>query len=373
MEDLKNLTNKQLLSLKGDTEARVSQYNNGQLALKYLMNGCYGAFGSPYFRYFNIKIATAITLSGQLAIKWIEDYLMNHPKQAKYKWDVMYIDTDSIYVSISNIYNMLSDKIKSNQQNSVDKINEFSDKIIQPIINEGYEKLAKYVQANENRMFMKREKVSIKSLWVGKKKYALHVLDNEGVRYTEPKLKVKGIEIIQSSTPKFVRERLKNIVELILTDPEKLSDLIEKTRKDFLELEPEDIARTSSVNTMNKYETIIKNGDGTTMLHYKKKCPMAVRASIMHNKYVIYNDLYNKFPEINEGDKVKYVFMKLPNPIHENVFGFLKNMPDKDKLKQYVDYKMQFEKVFLTPIYNITDKIRMMIKNNYEIDLNELF
>ena len=221
--DFSNLTDEELKQLKHDLEAKISQYNNEQLALKYLMNGEYGALGNVYFRYFDINLASAVTLSGQLAIRWIENYLMNHELQKKYKWEVIYEDTDSVYLDLHYFVIKLLEKHPNLSNVQIAKVvDNFSEKVITPIIDEGYQKLAEYVGANENRMFMKREKISTKGLWTGKKKYALLTLYDEKVIYPSEVLKVKGIETVRSSTPKLVREKLKEVLKLVMTDEEKL-------------------------------------------------------------------------------------------------------------------------------------------------------
>jgi len=371
--DYLNLSKEELEKYKFELESEISKLNNNQMARKVLLNSEYGAIANIYFRYFDIRLASAITLGGQLAIRWIEKYLMKHPLQKKYMWDVIYEDTDSLYLSVEKLSKALEKKY-DDRNLIVDKLNEFSAKIIQPIIDKGYKELAEYVNANENRMFMKQEKLATKALWTGKKKYALLVIDNEGVRYKEPKLKVKGIETVRSSTPKFVREKLRKVITLILTDKEKLNNFIEETKKEFLLVEPESVAFTVSVNTLNKYETVIKNHfSGETELSYKKRTPIGVRAAIVHNKYIIKNNLFNKIPEINVGDKIKYLYLKEPNPLHENIIGFIKNIPDKDKLKKFVDYNTQFYKTFLKPIENITTKINLLFQLNDEFNIHELF
>jgi len=382
--DLKNKSTEELHNLKKQLESEIATENNQQMALKILMNAEYGALANQYFRYFDPRLASAITLCGQLAIRWIEKYLMEHPLQKKYKWEVIYEDTDSVYMSFKYLAEKLIKKFGDDEHLITEKINKFSLKVIQPIIDKGYEELAEYVNANENRMFMKQEKISTKGLWTGKKKYALLVLDNEGVLYKEPTLKVKGIETVRASTPQFVREKLEKILTIILTDPDSLSDFIDETRKEFMKLDAEDTAFSVSVNTLNKYETIVDNGnplfeddmfdeDEYSELGYKKRTPIGVRAAIVHNKYIIKNDLFRKIPEIKVGEKIKFLYMKEPNPLHENIIGFTRLLPERDKLVQFVDFNTQFYKTFLRPIENITEKIKMIIKDNKDFDINTLF
>ena len=382
------MTPEQLKAAKFALESEIAKLHNNQMARKIFINSEYGALANKYFRYYDIRLASAITLSGQLALRWMEDYLMAHPLQRKYGWRVIYEDTDSLYVCLDRLALAMLERFKDPHK-VVDKLNEFSTKVVQPIIDRGYEELATYVNANENRMFMKQEKISSKAMWTGKKKYALLVYDNEGVRYDEPELKVKGIETVRSSTPKIVRKKLKKVLKLILTDPGSLPGFIEDARAEFMASEPEDLAFTVSVNTLNKYEDVVYDQANLfeeefredydeyelveSELGYKKKSPIGVRAALIHNNYVIKNDLYNVFTEIYVGEKIKWLYMRQPNPLHENILGFRRLMPDRDKLRQYVDYPLQFYKTFIRPIENITKKIGMPLTTVREVPLDSIF
>lgn len=371
--NLTKLSTEELEKLKYEIEGKISKFSSAEKALKILMNAEFGALGNRWFRYYDLRLASAITLSGQLSIRWVEKYLSNHSLRKKYKWEVIYSDTDSIYITFKWLAEKLLSKYNNDKLVVVEKLDKFSKKIIQPIIDEAYENLKEYVNANENRMFMKQEKISSRGLWTSKKKYALLVYNDEGVIHQEPELKVKGIEIVRSSTPKFVKERLKHVIKLILTDSEGLGEYIKTVKKEFFEAEPEDIAFATSVNTMSKYETVIKDFNGETELHYKKGTPVGVRAAINYNKFIIKNDLYKKYPLIKEGDKIRWVYLRLPNIVKENVFGFINAIPERELIREYIDYENQFYKTFLKPIENITSKIRFLIEYGKKIEINELF
>jgi DNA polymerase elongation subunit (family B) len=237
--------------------------------------------------------------------------------------------------------------------NLLDKIDEFTEKVFQPIIDAGYEKLAKYVHANENRMFMKRELVISEVFWTAKKKYAMNVWDDEGVRYEKPKMKVKGIEVVRSSTPKIVRDKLKDAIKIILSKD--MLDVIEFAKEVqvyFYEQDVEAIAFPRGVSKVSKY----RHADYPKELCIKGT-PIAVRGALVYNRYIETRSLLKQFQQIRSGDKTKFVDMKKNNPIGENVFGFLKRMPDKERLKKFVDYELQFYKTFMRVLENIYEKI----------------
>jgi DNA polymerase elongation subunit (family B) len=381
--DLSDLSDEKLRRLHKTVSTDAARDHNGQMALKILINSEYGALANPYFRFFKNEMAETITLSGQMAICWIKDRLMEHPLQKKYRWKTIYADTDSVYVQLDWVAGQIA-KRNPDPQAITDKLDEFSEKVLQPIIDRGYREMAEYVNAVENRMFMKREKISTKGLWTGKKKYALYVMDNEGVRYPEPKLKVTGIETVRSSTPKLVKKRLERVIELIMTDPKRLDQFIVDAKKEFYVAPIEDISVTSRVRTLEKYETFVRieddpvgddiyeDEDEEGYIGYKKGCPIGVRAAIAYNNYVLENGLLQRHPEILQGEKVKFVHVREPNPFGENVIAFVGPVPDfvdADDVDRYV----QFKKTFLKPIRNITDKIGIVVRTRAETSFDDIF
>lgn len=333
----------------------IAKYNNFQMARKIQLNSAYGAIGNQYFRFFNLANAEAITLSGQLSIKWIANKLNIYFNQLLKTEDYDYvvaIDTDSNYLRLGS----LIDKIFGDRRNTPEektKIVDFLDTIakekIEPYIDECYQELADYMNVYEQKMFMEREVIADKAIWTAKKRYALNVYDNEGVRYADPKMKVMGLEIVKSSTPEVVRKKLKKSVELILnTDNDTVIDYIEEFRKHFNEQEPQDIAFPRGVNGLEKY----KNGDG-----YIKGTPIHVRGSLTYNRLIREHKLQKTIPQIQEGEKIKFVYLKEPNILHENVISFQGGIPDEFDLKKYVDYDIMFNKTFLEPLKTILDVI----------------
>lgn len=348
-----------------DFNSKISKSNNLQMAMKILMNSEYGALANIHFRYYDIRLASAITLCAQLALKWAAKRIMDAPARQKYKYELIYGDTDSLYISVKNVV----DQIKFRRPDITDvemvkQVNGFVAKIIQPIITTGYEDLAKYVNANENRMFMNHEKTITKALWTAKKKYALNVLWDENVTYNEPKLKVKGLEIVRSSTPKVIREALKESVALILNNEDLLLDFVKEQKKKFKNNPVLDIAFPRGVNNIEKFEKILS--DGT--VECQSGTPIAVRAAIVYNNLVRNMDGY---PLIKSGEKIKYVYLRMPNVYGQNVMGFIRRLPEE--VVKYVDWDLQFEKTFMSVIVNIYRKMNKEFKMCKETNLMDLF
>ena len=345
----------------------ISKFNNIQMARKIQLNSAYGAIGNQYFRYYKLANAEAITLSGQVSIRWIESKMNGYLNTLLKTEDVDYViasDTDSIYLNLGPLVT----KFFSNRVGDKTAIVSILDKICQeklePFIQSSYEELAAYVSAYDQKMIMKRENIADKGIWTAKKRYILNVWDSEGVRYAEPKLKMMGIEAVKSSTPAPCRTKIKEALNIIMTQTEEdLIQFIDEFKTDFFNMPPEDIAFPRSVNGLTKWR------DPVTL--YKKSCPIHVRGALLYNNQLKKNKLIHKYPLIQEGEKIKFVYLQTPNLVGENVFSFISNFPQEVKISKNVDYKLQFEKSFLYPLKIILDVIGW--KTEKEVNLEFLF
>lgn len=356
MKDTKNKRDENL-------ENKIAALDIKQLALKILLNSAYGAMGSPYFRYFDVRLAKAITLSGQLAIKYISKKLNEYTRN-EYKLDknlLIYTDTDSVYLD----FDFVARKLKTDDPKKiVDSLVKFSDKYIEPKINKIYKNLANYLNCNKNRMLMEREKISEKFLIVSKKRYAALVWDDEGYRYDEAELKVTGLEIVRSSTPNKIKSYLKESIIHLMRDPENIDDYVNGVKKEFFEMSPEDIAFPRSVTDVKKYTD--PNGNP------RKGCPIGVRAALVYNKYITDNKI--EMDRIADGDKIKFFYSLTPNPFYnQNVFGYINKMPNREEIIKYLDYPTQFEKVFLSIIRDTSKKVGFELETKKQTNLEEMF
>jgi len=331
----------------------ISRCNNIQMARKIQLNSAYGAIGNQYFRYYNLANAEAITLSGQVSIRWIEDK-MNAYLNKILKTDgedyVIAADTDSIYLNLGPLVK----SVYKGREKTPEKIVRFLDKIchmeFEKYIESSYQKLAGYVNAYDQKMQMKRENIAEKGIWTAKKRYILNVWDSEGVRYEKPKLKMMGIEAVKSSTPMPCRQKLRDVLVIIMNETEEATqNFIAKFKKEFTELPIEDISFPRSVNNLNKYST--------PSSIYSDKCPIHVRGALLYNHHVKRLKLTHKYPLIQDGEKIKFIYLTKPNKIGENVMSFFQTFPKEFSLDSNVDYDLQFSKSFLNPIQGILDTI----------------
>ncbi len=340
----------------------ISKYNNIQMAKKISLNSAYGAIGNSWFRYFDLLVATAITASGQLSIRWIEKALnayLNKILETDKEDYVIASDTDSVYITFDTLVNKL---FKEGTETT--KIVNFLDKIasekLEPFINRSYSELAEVVGAYEQKMNMSREVIADKGIWTAKKRYILNVHDSEGVRYKKPHLKIMGIEAVKSSTPAPCRAKIKEALDIIMNGDEKeLNTFIQDFREDFMELSPEDIAYPRSCNGVLKYT------DDASL--FKKGAPIHVKGSILYNYLIKKHKLRNRYPDILEGDKIRFLHLRQPNIYQSTAFSFITFMPKELDIKPLIDYDIQFEKSFVEPLKFITDKINWMIDNSYGV------
>ena len=330
----------------------IAKYNNVQLARKVQLNSAYGALGNQYFRFYDTRQAEAVTKAGQLSIRWIEVRVNEYLNKLLETQDVDYVvasDTDSIYVTLHR----LVDRLFPNG-GETSKIVNFLDKVcqekIERFIDLQYRDLANYMNAYDHKMFMKREVIADKGLWTAKKRYILNVHDSEGVRYSEPKLKMMGIEAVKSSTPSVCRDKIKQAMRIMMNDTEDdIIKFIEEFREEFYQLPAEDISFPRGINGIKKYK-------GTKDI-YIKGTPIHVRGALIYNDLLVKHGLTKAFPMIQDGDKIKFTYLKEPNTIHESVISISGSLPTEFNLNKYIDYEKQFQKAFVDPLGIILEKI----------------
>ncbi len=339
-----------------ELDFEIAKYNNFQLVRKIQLNSAYGALGNQYFRYYSTDMAEAITLSGQLTIRWIEEALNEFLNETIGTKDYDYVvasDTDSVYLRLGN----LVDKVvpTKTKQEVVEFLNKASAEIILPFIKGKYDKLADKMNAYQNKMVMEREVIAEKAVWTAKKRYMLLVHDSEGVRYETPKMKIMGVETTRSSTPQVVRDSLKEAIHLILTtDEQTIMDFVKDFKDKFNKMVPEDIAFPRGVSNVEKYYD--------SNMIYQKATPIAVKGSLLYNYYIKKLKLTRRHREIIDGDKIKFLHLKKPNPMGgvrgtDQVIAFPNSLPKEFGLEDYIDYDTQFSKSFLEPLKTILEKI----------------
>ena len=333
-------------------EKEISRYHNIQWARKIALNSAYGAIGNQYFRYYDVRQASGITTAGQFIIRFIENKMneyLNDVMKTQGKTDyVVASDTDSIYVVLDKLVE------KTCQGKTDDQIVNFLSKVcdnkLEPYIEKCFDDLSRYTNAYKNAMVMKREVISNKAIWVAKKRYMMNVLDEEGVRLSKPKMKIMGIEAVKSSTPQVCRGKIKEAINIVMTKDEKsLQDFIKEFKKDYFKLSAEQVSFPRSCNNLKKYRS--------SKDIFIKGSPIQVKGALIYNYNIKRMGLQNKYPYIQEGDKIKFVKLLEQNPFRFDVISYITKLPPEFKLQECVDYEVQFQKTFLDPMRFILEAI----------------
>lgn len=347
--------------------ALVASFDAKQMAMKIAINSLYGACGNAGFRYYDPNIAEGITLSGQLASRFIgrrlHEFLnekVGLPKDSNQIDWLVAGDTDSVYITLEEWVKYITQGKTYDKIKMIDVVDNFCKTEIEPFIAKCYDELAIFMNAYENAMYMKREAISDSGIWRAKKNYVLRVWDNEGLRYAEPEIKMMGIETAKSETPQFVKDEMVECIKLML-DEDKESELIDRIthfKKVFHKVSPNDIARNKGVNGIDKWS------DG---MYPKPKAPFNVCASLSFNRMRIEKKVLD-IPPIENGNKVKIIQLKTPNPTGYHYFAYPNELPPEFGLHDYVDYLGQYNQLFLSPIKSFTDILGWQTEKNVLAD-----
>lgn len=340
----------------------IARYHNLQLAKKIQLNSAYGACANQYFRWFNFNHAEAITTSGQLSIRWIEKKMNQFMNKLMKTDDIDYViasDTDSIYINMGPVVETLGLDNKTDHEicRIIDK---FSEQKIIPYMEQSYSALADMMSAYQHKMQMKRETIANKAIWKAKKMYIMNAIDIEGVEYAEPKLKLQGIEAVRSSTPHVCRDNIMAAIKIMLNgDVYKLREFVDNFRSQFMKLPFESVAFPRGIKDLGSYR------DAANI--YKKGTPIHVKGALIFNNILKKHGLKNIQP-ISDGDKIKFAYLKLPNPIKDTVISVPDFLPNEFGLDEYIDKDMQFLKTFIGPISTIATIIGWSLDDNASLE-----
>ena len=330
---------------------KLAQYHNMQINLKIALNSAYGALGNQWFRFYDVRNAEAVSVAGQLSIRWAEravNQYLNKVLETDGTDYVIASDTDSLYIALDSLVQKVG--LGEDTQKTIKFMDTVCEGKIQDVIDGCYGEMAEYVNAFEQKMVMKREVLAEVAIWTGKKHYILNVHNSEGVQYDEPKLKIMGIEAVKSSTPEPCRNALKEALKIMMNGTEEdVINYIETFKTKFKTLPTEEVSFPRSVKGLAKYH------DAASI--YQKSTPIHVKGSLIYNKMLQNKRLTRKYPKIQEGEKIKFAYLKEPNPTGDTVIAMLNALPDEFELKPYIDYEKQFSKSFLDPIIGILNVI----------------
>jgi DNA polymerase elongation subunit (family B) len=326
---------------------QIAAYNNQQMVRKVNLNSAYGALGSNYFRFYDTNLAEAVTLTGQLTIRWIANAVNAYLNEnlGTNKDYIIASDTDSIYINLGPL--VAHEELFNGQSKDriVTMLDRFCEKRIQKVIDRALDALASYLNVAVPCLSMKREVIADKGVWTAKKRYMLNVYDTEGVRHASPKLKMMGIEAVKSSTPAVARTILTRGIELLLRGTqEEIWALVAKEREKFMQAAFDDIAMPRSVNGLRKYSRT------------EKGIPIHVAGAIAFNRRLDADKLTSVEP-IREGAKIRFAYLREPNPFCCHVLSAVYGCPEEWQVEKYLDYDKQFQIAVLAPLNAILNLV----------------
>jgi DNA polymerase elongation subunit (family B) len=350
-KNIEELTDGELVNLLNEQKHIANVAETRQMVIKVILNSLYGCLGNKYFRWFQVEHAEAITWSGQLVIQWVakrmNEYL-NDILKTKDKDYVIASDTDSLYLALDGLVQSVF-PLGAETHKIVKFLDKASATKITDVLNKSYDNLAEYMNAFENKMSMKRETISEKGIWTGKKKYILSVWSKEKVYYDKAKTKITGIESVRSTTPAACKKAIKDAIDLMIhgTESELISH-VSSFKKEYMKLPIMDIAIPSGISDVEEYSNDISI--------YASGTPQHVKGALLYN-FMRQQKNITEYPPVYAGDKIKMFLLSMPNPCKDNVISVPNYLPDELGLKKYIDKEGMFERSFMGPVMKISNVI----------------
>jgi len=367
---------KQLSNLTPDTdEYKTCKFNMEradtiQHVIKILLNSIYGVFANKFSPICDSDHAGSITLTGQSVVKQAGIILDTYAKE-RYGVNVslnIYGDTDSTHVTIQPIVDKLKIKLFANGKVTPEGIDLIDKEIGTYLNNEIKRWSASEFKSTDPRYFFKRESICDVGVYLQKKRYIIHVLNDEGANVS--KFKYVGVEIARSTTPKKAKELIKKVIEnsLIAQDQIKANSLYKEVYDSFKTLHVDEIAIRGGLSDLEKYEVKadgFKVGTGT---------PNHVKGAIWYNQLLKHLHLETKYERITSGGKVKKIYIA-PNKYNIDTLCYPYNFPPEfNEFK--VDYIEMFDTIIKPPILAVYEAIGWRLPdltNEVTTDLFDIF
>lgn len=245
-----------------------------------------------------------------------------------------YGDTDSIFLSIKLL------PIKFSENGVVTPETYLHAKQLNDRLNNDITVYARAAfNSKDPRFVFKREALADTGLFLEKKRYVIHLLDNKGIPCD--KWKYTGVEVVRTSMPKTVKPHVKNIIETMLSTRSlaATNKVLGDTYEVFNNLPIEDISRTSGIKGYEKYASLCND------FKIAKRTPNHVKAAYYHNLLIDKLGLERKYTKISSGEKIKYFYVQKPNKYGIDCIGFKNKFPEEFKAIFNPDKEVLFEKI----------------------------
>ena len=355
----------------------IDNLNITQHTIKILINTIYGYFGNKHSPLGDDELAESITLTGQAVIKESNRLLENYIKEKAKLTDqdiledtpIIYNDTDSSYISIKHIVKntglkMLDSKGKITQE-YYKQVQDIEDYLNENIIKWGQQALG----SKDCRFVFKREAIADSGLFLQKKRYVLHVLDEEGIPCD--KFKYTGVEVVRTTMPAPIKPYVKKIIEtmLLTRDLATTNKIFNETYDIFKKLPIEDIAFVMGVKGYEKYAA------QCDAFKTAKHMPIHVKAAYFYNILLDRFNTGKKYEKISSGDKVRYFYARQPNKFGITTIGYKYDFPKEFTNTFELDYELMFEKIIFSVIERFYEAVNWKLYSpgsQVQTDLFEL-
>lgn len=370
----KEMKHKMLECRKKKDKIGEQKFDTIQYAYKIHLNSLYGYMLNKYAPMGDEDIGTSVTTTGQAVIKKSNELFMNFIRENIDTTDeniqsaLIYNDTDSFYTSLK-IFEKHGIKLKDG-----DKVSDDFYKLCQNVedyVNSGITEWAKKsLRSIDPRFVFKRESICDNGIFIGKKYYALHKLDEEGVAMN--KFKYTGVDVVKTTMPKKVKPYVKKVIEhMIMTQSLKdTNEMFNQAYEEFKKLSVEEISKISGMNNYSEYSAKC-NGMNTV-----KGMPSHLKAAYYHDLIVEQNGWSSKYDKFKSGDKVRIVYVKKPNKYNLDAIGFKESWPEEFDSIFVVDYEKMFAKVFHAAIERFYEAVGWKLRKpseNLTVELEDLF
>ncbi|NBO99112.1 MAG: hypothetical protein EBU90_03160 [Proteobacteria bacterium] len=353
----------------------ISVLNIKQHTIKIFINTVYGALGNKVFPLGDDDLARSITLTGQAVIKqgnkilskFIQEKTGLTDDEIEKNTPIIYNDTDSVYITLQQVcerqnINLLDEKgkITAEFHALVHEIEAYLNTEIKLWCEKSLNSL-------DSRIVFKREAICDVGMFLQKKRYVLHVLDEEGI--PTDKFKYTGVEIARTTMPAPLKPLAKKIVQTMLTtrDQQKTSEIVLQTYDLFKTLPVSDI---SFVTGLKGYEKYAVKCDGFKTV---KSMPLHVKAAYMHNTLLNLLKIDKKYEKISSGDKIRYFYVKQPNRYGISAIAYKYYYPEEFAQIFEPDHDMMFDKIMFSAIERFYDSVDWAIQKPGEVTQCDLF
>jgi DNA polymerase elongation subunit (family B) len=340
---------------EGD-EDQAGYFNRRQHIQKIVLNSMYGVLGLPVFRFYDLDNAEATTKTGQSLIKFTKK-LGNHfyNKELGTEKDYcIYIDTDSVFYSAVPLIEHRFPNQNLSDVMMTQRINEIATEV-QGFLNKSYDYFAqKFCNLNKHRFEIKQEIVAKSGLFIVKKRYGMKVISDNGIQVN--KTMVKGLDTVRSNFAPLFRKLLADVLDDILgsVPKSKIDHRITRFKKNMKLNKLDEISSPTGVKGIWKYLRKENEHSSTSILEkqkdkrvfslFHKGTPVHVKAAIAYNDLVRYFKQDNKYGFINNGDKIRWVYLKT-NPLGLKVVAY-KGHEDPPEIMKYIDEHIDHDKIY---------------------------